>query len=251
MTAYLRKTKPAYEAYDEAQKALKAGQLAKARSLVDKAISIEPRESLFHGLRGDLLTEQGDNKSALAAYNRAVEANANYFKHFLTRGFVRRELGDVDGAKTDFKRSLDLLPTAEGKYGLGRVALDSGDRNEALTYLQQAAATQSPVAAVAKRDLAKLGNRQTPNRYIELGLGINRDGYLSVAVRNQASVAVEGVTVILGRRTASGLRQEATYRLRGALQPGEQRVVTSRIGPLDEDSARGYGAAVATARPVE
>lgn len=251
MIAHLKKTKPAYEAYDKAKKAVAAGDLAKARRLVDKAIRIEPRESLFHGLRGDLLTDKKNHKEALVAYNKAVRANANYFKHYLTRGFVKRELGDAGGARTDFKRSLDLLPTAEGKYGLGRIALDNGNRTEATTYLRQVAASNSAVAAVAKRDLAQLGGTQNPSRYIKLGLGLDSKGFLSVAVQNRASVTVEGVTVVLGRRTSKGLRQEATYQLRGALRPGEQRIVRSRIGPLDRDGARGYGAAVAEAYPVE
>lgn len=251
MIARLEKTKPAYEAYDDAKKAMKAGDLARARALVDKAIRVEPRESLFQGLRGDLLTEQGDSKAALSAYNKAVAANPNYFKHYLTRGYVKRELGDAIGARMDFKRSLDLLPTAEGKYGLGRVALDSGNQNAAITYLQQAAATNSAVAAVAKRDLAKLGSKENPKRYIKLALRLDRQGFLSVAVKNQAPVTVKNVIVVLGRRTSGGLQREATYRLRGALRPGEQRVVRSSIGPLDRNSARGYGAAVADAYLVE
>jgi len=251
MIARLKKTKPAYDAYDDAMKAVQAGDMAKARALVEKAIRIEPRESLFQGLRGDLLAEKGDNKAALSAYDRAVTANPNYFKHYLTRGFVKREIGDVRGARMDFKRSLDLLPTAEGKYGLGLVALESGNRREAITYLRQVAATNTALAAVAKRDLAKLGRKENPRAYIKLAPRLDREGFLSVVVENQAPVTVKGVTVVLGRRTSAGLRQEATYRLRGALRPGEQRVVRSRIGPLDRNSARGYGAAVAEAYLVE
>ncbi len=238
MIARLQRTQPAYAAYDQAREALKAGDRRKARALVDKAIAIEPGEALFHGLRGDLLVEAGDRSAALAAYDRAVRANPDYFKHYLTRGYLRRELGDSSGAGRDFRRSLELLPTAEGRYGLGRLALDDGRRDEALQLLQQAATADSAVGKAAARDLARLDLAQNPGHYIELALALDNDGYLTLVVRNQAGVAVRDLQLVLGRRTAGGVSRDAALGLRGPLPPGDRQTLRSRLGPMDAKTAR-------------
>ena len=248
MTARLKRNKPAYKAYDAAVRAAAAGQREQALQWVDQAISIEPQESLFLGLRGDLLAERNEPNQALQAYNRAIGYNPNFFKHYLARGFVKRQLGDAKGAGSDLRRSLDLLPTAEAKYGLGRLAMDSGDRKRAISLFREAASAQSAVGKAAARELARLDLRDNPSRYLKTALGLDPQGYLNVVVKNDATVTVTGVRVAIGRRSGSGLRQTRSLRLGQSLRPGERRILKTDIGPISKKNARNYGVVVTEAR---
>ena len=251
MIARLKRTKPAYDAYDAAREATAAGDKTRARALLDRAIDIEPEEALFWELRGELLAEAGDRRAALTAYDRAVRANPGYFRPYVMRGFLRRQLGDRSGAGKDFQRSLDLLPTAEARYGLGVLALDAGRRDEAVALFRLAASADSAVGKAASRDLARLDLAQNPGRYVGLSLGLDGDGYLTLVVENRAGVPIEAVDLVLGRRGTHGLVDTRGYRVDGRLGPGERRALRSRLGPMDAATARRYGAMVTGARLVE
>jgi len=119
--AYLKQVAPAYDAYDKGREALAKGDTATAATLADRAIAIEPREALFHGLKGDAKAKRGDYRGALAAYDGAVSRDSRYYRHFLTRGLVREKLGDNAGARADLERSMALLPTDVAKDHLVRL----------------------------------------------------------------------------------------------------------------------------------
>src|SRR5690625_7110497 len=54
-TAQLRKDQPAYEKYQQAERAAEQGEYSKALSLAEQAIEHQPRENLFWELKGRLL----------------------------------------------------------------------------------------------------------------------------------------------------------------------------------------------------
>jgi predicted Zn-dependent protease len=249
--ARLIRTKPAYEAYDEATAAAKKGEHSKALSLVDKALKIEPDEALFHGLRGEILAEQGNKSQAKRELDRAVSLNPSYFKHYLARGFVRRDLGDKRGAQSDFERSVELLPSAEAQYGLGRLAMDQGRKAEAIGYFQKAAAVDTEVGKAAGLYLAKLDLPTNPGRYIKSGLTLDRNGYLGVVIQNDSSVSVSDIRLVIGRRTAYGLREDGAHRLRGTLRPNQRVTIRTDLGPMDARQARTFATAVTHATIVQ
>jgi predicted Zn-dependent protease len=119
--AHLKKVKPAYDAYDKGREALSKGDSATAMKLAEQAIAVEPREALFHGLKGDALAKRGDYRAALASYDGAVRRDSAYYRHFLVRGLVREKLGDNAGARSDLERSMTLLPTNVAKDHLVRL----------------------------------------------------------------------------------------------------------------------------------
>jgi tetratricopeptide (TPR) repeat protein len=215
---------------------------------VDKAIGIEPKEALFHGLRGEILSQKGNNQLAKQNFDKAVALNPDYFKHYLTRGFVRRELGDNQGAKQDFLRSNQLLPTTEGEYGLGRLAMSEGRHNEAISYFQKASASDSTVGNAAGIYLARLDLPKNPGKYLKTGLTLDRKGYLAVIVQNNAKVKVSGIRVVLGREVNYGIREDAAFRLRQTLNPGQRINIKTSIGPLDAKQAGLFAATVTDAR---
>jgi len=250
-TARIRRTRPAYEAYDEAQKAFKEKDARRALSKVNEAIRIEPDEALFYGLRGEIKAARDDDKAALKDLDRAVALNPDYFRPLLMRGLVRRESGDSAGAARDLQRSVGLLPTAEGYYGLGQAAQSDGRRDQAIGFYRQAAASASEVGTKAGRQLARLDLQQNPSRYLDTALGLGGDGYLVVQISNRAAVAVRDLRIVVGEQTGSVFRERAAYRLDRDLAAGRSVQLKTDLGPMNANTARRYAAVVRDARLVE
>jgi predicted Zn-dependent protease len=249
--ARLQRTQPAYEAYDEARKALKNEQLGTALRKVNEAIQVEPDEAVFYGLRGEIRTAQKDNKGALRDLDKAVALNPDYYRPLLQRGITRQAAGDEAGAARDLQRSLALLPTAEGYLGLGVVAESRGQRKQAVEYLRKAARSQSGTGQRAGLRLAKLDLESNPSSYLSARLGLTRSGYLVVSVQNRAQVPVEGVVVAVGQRSSGGLRRTRALRLNRVVAPGKTVQVATDIGPVSVDSARKLGVTVTAAKLVD
>jgi predicted Zn-dependent protease len=249
--ARIKRNKPAYDAYAEARAALEKDDLKTALRKVDEAIKIEPDEAAFYGLRGEIRTAQNRPKQALRDLDRAVALNPDYFRPLLQRGLTRRMVGATEGAARDLERSVALLPTAEGYLGLGRVAEARGQRDQAVSYLRKAATSQSGAGKQAGQRLARLDLEQNPNRYLDAGLGLTKDGYLVVRVANNAPLAVERVEVVVGRRSGSGVRSGQAIGLDGRIGPGQRAAVRTKIGPIDGATARQLGAVVTSASLVD
>ena len=249
--ARLKRTKPAYEAYDEARAALKKGQLDTALAKVNRAIRIEPREASFYSLRGEINVAREKGKTALKDLDRAVALNPDYYRPLLVRGMARRQVGALSGASSDLERSVALLPTAEGYYGLGRVAQLSGKSDQAVGYFRRAATSDSQAGALAGKQLARLDLKDNPSRYVEAKLGLGQDGYLVVRVSNNAGLAVKGVRVVVGVPVGGGIREKASYRLDRPLAAGRTVQLRTDLGPMSVDTARRYAAAVSDARLAE
>jgi predicted Zn-dependent protease len=224
--ARLKRSKPAYAAYDEARAAAERGDLNGALAKLDKAIRIEPQEAAFYSLRGEIKSAQKNGRAALKDLDRAVALNPGYFRPLLVRGMTRSELADLPGARRDLERSVALLPTAEGYYGLGRAAELSGRREEAVRYFRKAASSQSDVGTQAGRQLARIDLQEHPERYLVASLGLSRGGYLVVRVTNRAPLAVQGVRVVIGSQGPGGIRHAAwpdERRCRAAARGSGQR----------------------------
>lgn len=154
--AQVRKDQPAYKDYVAAQKAAGEKNYSHALSLLDNATKQQPKENLFWELKGQILGTQKKNKEALTAFDRAVQANPQFFRPYVYRGLVQRQLGNTDQAERDFIASQRLLPTQLASYHLGEINLAKGQRNQAVTYFQQAAQGGGEIGEAAKGQLAKL-----------------------------------------------------------------------------------------------
>mgnify|MGYP003571999978 CR=1 FL=1 len=249
--ARLKRTKPAYKAYDEAQAALKEGKLDTALAKVNKAIKIEPKEASFYSLRGEIKLTKDQGKAALKDLDRAVVLNPEYYRPLLVRGMARREVGALKGADRELERSVAMLPTAEGYYGLGRVAQLSGRSDQAVGYFRKASTSQSQAGVMAAKQLARLDLKGNPSRYLKASLGLTQDGYLVVGVSNKAQVAVKSVRVVIGVPVSGGIREKASYRLKQTLGPGRSARLRTDLGPMDGTTARRYAAIVSDARIAE
>jgi predicted Zn-dependent protease len=253
MTAQLRRTKPAYDAFDEGRKALGKKRPKEALGLAEKAIRIEPQEALFYGLRGDAYFELGRQRKALKDYDRALNHDPDFFRYYVKRGLVREKQGDTRGAQRDFDRSLKLLPTAPAYFGLGRLALDSGQRQQAKDYFRKAAGSRSKDGQAAAKEFMRLDLADNTERYLKVWLAQDRSGRLVMQVKNSTKFPVQDVRVQLNRRDARGrLGTQRLFRVRGRVAPGDTVPVRTDIGPLaSRDSLKGWVARPVNAQLVE
>ncbi len=118
--ASLVQSRRAYESHDAGRRALAQRQLDRAVADAERALALEPREALFHSLRGDVRIGQRRYREALTNYDRAVQRNPAFYYFLLQRGLLKRELGDPAGARVDLERSISLLPTEAAMKALAR-----------------------------------------------------------------------------------------------------------------------------------
>lgn len=248
-TARLRRTAPAYKAYDKAVKALEKDNVDEALRLVQKALRIEPSEALFHTLRGQIRERQGRDKDAITNYDRAVVQNPSYFAPQLLRGLLQQKRGNMRLAQVDLTRSADLLPTAEAHYGLGLLAQSGGQDAAAIGHFRKASAASTDAGRKAGVALARLELAQKPDKYISARLFVGRDGWVYVRVRNKASLAVEGVEVAVSQQQGFIRRAIERRSLGRVLAGGASVDLRTRLRAEQVKGLPGLGAQVIAARP--
>ena len=197
--ASLRAKQPAYEAADRAR-----GEMAKAPESalgrVDKAIAQEPREALFHGLKGQIQARRSQFTKAVAAYDAAIERDGAYYEHFLGRGLAYDALGRRVEARRDLERSMQLLPTALASHALGHIVLAEGDRARAKTLFGNAANVRGEIGEAARRSLVMLDIADAPDRYVKTQPFL-RSGQVLVELTNQTSIPLTDVTIHVEARS--------------------------------------------------
>lgn len=156
--AQLRRDQPAYEDYEEAQKAASEQEYGRAMTLVQQAIDHQPRENLFWELKGQLHMQEDKPDEAIAAFDRSISANPEFFRPLVYRGVVHKRQGDAQQARRDLEASEQLLPTQLASYHLGELAMDRGDRSEAVSYFQRAAQGGGALGDAAQEKLNQLGS---------------------------------------------------------------------------------------------
>jgi predicted Zn-dependent protease len=237
-TAYLERVEPAYASYDEAREAASKEDWGKSQKLLDAAFRIEPRESLFHALQGDIYAGQGDFDKSLKPYDEAVEANPNLFYGWLRRGQAHHELGQGKQARDDLNRSLQLLPTAQAHYLLGQIDLAQNRRVAALEHFREAAQSNSRIGARAEEEILELDLPQRAASYIATRVVANANGELWIQVGNQTRTPLRNITYNYAWIDDSGQTHQGTGRFEGTLEGGKwaQQQLNARIGdPADVD----------------
>ncbi len=228
-TAYLQRVKPAYEAYDEASKAAADNNLKLAQEKLDLALSIEPRESMFMALQGDLHEMRDQPKAALASYSRAIKANDGFFYPWLRQGQVAYELNQRDTARRSLEKSLQLLPTSQAHYLLGLMDRDSGRKDLALQHFQQAAQSQSEAGKKAQREMVLLDVDQNPSKYLAVQAAVDRSNAVWIQLANQTQVDFDNIVVQLVWLDEQGQTRRDAVNYRGTLPAGKQDNISTRL----------------------
>ncbi|MDA0576616.1 MAG: M48 family metalloprotease [Verrucomicrobia bacterium] len=227
--AGLLKSKPAYDKLDQGQQALAQNKPAQALSLAEAAIALEPREGHFYALAAKAHATQRAFPKALENMNEAIRRNGNYFEYYLDRGRLRYTMGDKQSARVDLEKSTTLLPTAQAHYLLGQMDMDSGRTSDAREHFRVAAAADSPESEKAAVLLAKLEIGDVPERYLQVGYGLDAKGYLNISIKNLSPVDVG--TCEIGLSTAPTGRWKTFAFPNGVPARREASLVTG-IGPF-------------------
>lgn len=232
----LRASAPAYKKYDEAIEAANDKRFDQARALAGEALALEPREAKFHGLLGDLAARRKNYRAALEHYQGAVDRNPRFFQHYLGRGLVHNELGELRFAEEDLQRSIDLLPTATAHYTLGSIAERTGRTDEARRHYAMASQSDSGVGRAAALSLVRIDLPQNPGHYVQTRLQLDQRGMIGLAVGNSSPVALRNVEIVIAILDPSGTRIEGTRPLQisRTLNPGQQVVVATGLGPVSD-----------------
>jgi len=250
--AVLIRGKDAYAAYDRGRKALSKGDNEQALALAEQALAVEPREALFHSLRGDVRFEQGRYQDAVADYDRALERNGGYFHFFVKRGLAREQLGQKDAAYADLEKSVKLLPTATALNSLGNLARARGDLEKAKEFFAAAASSKTGPGEDAARSLVRLDLPSNPNQYLQIRLRLDASRYLLAEIGNPTRVPVTDVHFLVQFVDARGARRQVALRVPETIAPGASTRVSTGVGPVDNvDSLKGLKAGIIRARVAE
>ena len=224
-------TKPAYDAYDEGRKALSEKKTEEALTLANKALDLFSGEAHFHALRGDVRLVNDDFDMAVTNYNRAINRRSNFFYYHLQRGLAKHELGQQDGAIVDLENSLQLLPTAPAHYALGTIREEQGNASAAVEHYRVVAKGGGDYGKAAAGRLARLELPSQPGNYIGRRCDAGNNSRLIVSVRNDASVAVRDIQVLIDYTDNAGRQQQLRRNIGGRLEPGEVASADTGLGP--------------------
>jgi len=248
-TAKLRQLEPAYEAYDKGRKALSSGNLSQAAQLANQALQMEPRESHFHALKGDIALKQKNASQALAHFDKAVSLNNGFFYNHLKRGLVHAETGNNSRAKQDLKNSMKLLPSLPAVFYLGGIAEEEGDLRTAKKYYAQVAKSgaKTKMGQAAYGSLVDLDLGDNPSNYVRARTGV-KNGQLVVQLSNATPRDIGGIVLAIQVAGADGRPQRVNRQIDGVLRAGSQQIVPLGLSNPSEEMVRSAKAQVVRAR---
>lgn len=243
-----RDAKPAYDAYDEGQKALSEKKTDEARALAEKAIDLFPEEAHFYALRGDTRFVDKDFEKAATNYDSAIRRRDDYFYYHLRRGMARNRLGRTNDAAADLERSIEMFPTAPAHFELGNIEADRGNTEAAVGHYRIVAKAGGEYGKAAQAKLARLDLANNPAPYLPVRCGADSQGNLVVAVRNEAGVQVRDIVIAISYTDNAGIRRQSQHSIRGPVLPGDVANVATGLGPY---SGTTCPATVVSARVAE
>ncbi|MDT8399046.1 MAG: M48 family metalloprotease [Pseudomonadales bacterium] len=207
--AYLKESKPAYELYDEAERAIAEDRLEVAVDKLDQAIALVPGEARFSGLKADILLYQRRYQQALDTYDQAIAKDDTYYDYYLGRGVAQARLGSVNLARADLEKSAQLLPTAVAMNELGKLSLAGNDRAAAKQYFQQAASAQGSVGQEASLAFVRLDIQDNPATYVQAQVFTDANGKVLARVSNQSGIALANIVLDFTVNTAGRVVQQS------------------------------------------
>ena len=221
-TAYLRRVQPAYDAFEDANKAIGEEQLGLAQEKLDQALALEPRESLFHALQGDIHALNNKPKTAIEAYSRAIEANANLFYGYLRRGQIGYKLEHGEAARPDLEHSLELMPTAEAHYLLGMLDKQANQLEGALQHFLAAAQSDSEAGQSATIEYVRLDAPHNPARYVGTRAAVDDAGAVWAVIGNLTPVPLRDIEISYASLDEQGQTRQGKVAYPGPLAGGAQ-----------------------------
>ena len=246
-TARLRREAPGYEAIDAAREALANGNIAGARRDAARAGEILLDSADVAALEGEIELAADRPAEALRHFDRALAIEDRFFAYRLGKAEAHHALNQLGPAELAYRASIELLPTADAYFGLGRIAESRGNRAGALELYAQAAGSSGPAGVASRIAILRLDLPQNPERYLSIAGGLDTNGQLLVEVANPTAVEVGGIELIVSYREAGQVRQ-ARRVLPGSLAAGARQRLATGLGPFA--SAADFDVSIGAARLV-
>ena len=236
--AALAKTRtrlPAYEAQDDARKALADKDTGAAIAAINRALQAVPGEASFHGTRGDIRYQQGRWGDAITNYSRAIDRDGEYYHYYLGRGMATLKQRGRNAARDDLERSVKLLPTATATNELGKIAEAEGNRDLALRYYESAAGSQSAAGAEARGRYLVLDVARRPGEYVKSQVRLTEAGAPVLLVANTTELPMRDIVVAVELTWETGQVERLQ---RGVRALGARSQVSLRLPNRDMQLAR-------------
>lgn len=121
---------------------------------------------LIQNTLGNALYLKGNYQDALSKFNDVLKKDPNYCLAYYGIGLVYEKIKDLDQAKLNFEKIIDLCKTSEGLanayYHLGVVSLISKNKKEAISGFKKVLELlpKSKIAELSQNELDKLGQRK-------------------------------------------------------------------------------------------
>lgn len=154
--AQMFKDRPAYQQYKNAEKSLQDKNYDKAISDLNKAIKLQPRESSFWELKGQILSFQKKHSQAVTAFNGAIKHNPSYFKPYVLRGIAYYDSGNLNAAERDLRKGDTIVKTRIASFYQGEVAYDKQQYSLARKFYTPVAQGQDQMAKTAQAKLSTI-----------------------------------------------------------------------------------------------
>lgn len=129
--------------YENAVKAMSAGEFEAAIALFKKSLEVGPNLAVINNFLGIayLQLDPPRFQDAIESFRKAIDADPSFSESYFNLGTASlQHMNDVDTAKENFKKAIELNPDyAEAYNALGWIYLKaSDDVHQALVYLQKA-----------------------------------------------------------------------------------------------------------------
>jgi tetratricopeptide (TPR) repeat protein len=142
-----------------------------AESILREAIEDDDTAWQLWNQLGHVLIATGNYMEAADAFETATKLNPNGFWSWLSLGYTRRELDQIDGAISATLRATEIgtepNELGSGLYNLGCYTCMAGRTDEALMYLGKAFEMDESIREWAKDD-SDLESLRTDKRFKEL-----------------------------------------------------------------------------------
>jgi len=142
-------------------------------STASPTVSSDPQTSAQNFNRGLAKYNLGDNRGAIADYDRAIKLKPYYSLAYNSRGLAKSNLGDNQGAIADYDRAIQInqnwgafdsnyFGLSSAYYNRGNAKLNLGDNQGAIADYDRAIQLEPNADAYYSRGLAKynLGDKQ-------------------------------------------------------------------------------------------
>ena len=251
-TQYLKQTAVAYEYYDKSLIAFSNGNISQASKLLDKAIAVEPHESLFYALQAQIHLKNGKKQRSVLAIDKAVNLNSEYWQHYLIRGSIQNKQGNTDNAINDFERSVALLPTMKAYYSLGELSLANNQKDLAIDYFLEAWNPETELGINAGKMVARLDLENNPQNFLDATVYLDDNKKVIIEIINNSELSVKVLEVDLFKRKNWLVDEHyETYSLEEIIKSGNVVELATSVGPIKRKKLRKYSAQVTIAEIIE